>query len=47
MTIAAGAARCGDVESHEWVLRWIDFEDGGSVSVFECLLCGEVDHRGR
>jgi hypothetical protein len=45
MTIAVGDATCAGPERHEWVLRSVDFEDTRSVSVFECLLCGRVDHR--
>jgi hypothetical protein len=45
MTVPVQAASCGDAQSHEWMLRSIDFEDFGSVSVFECLLCGRTDHR--
>jgi hypothetical protein len=45
MTLTVGAATCGTPERHEWVLRSIDFEEIGPVSVFECRLCGGVDHR--
>lgn len=45
MTLLAGTAACGDHDSHEWILRSIDFEDFGSISVYECVLCGSVDHR--
>jgi hypothetical protein len=45
MTIAVGGTTCTEPERHEWVLRSIDFEDLGPVSVYECLRCGRVDHR--
>jgi hypothetical protein len=45
MTLTVGTPTCGDAGSHEWVLRSIDFEDARAISVFECLLCGNVDHR--
>ncbi|MDH2413746.1 hypothetical protein [Nocardioides sp. CER19] len=45
MTATVPAASCGDAHNHEWKLKSIDFEDFGSVSVFECLLCGRADHR--
>ena len=40
-----GPVTCGGPESHEWVVRSIDFEDFGSITVLECLRCGRVDHR--
>jgi len=45
MTVIVGTPVCGDAHSHEWVLRSIDFEDLDAIRVFECLLCGNVDHR--
>lgn len=45
MTIAVGTATCAEPDSHQWILRSVDFEESGSVRVFECLLCGRFDYR--
>ncbi|GAB7006998.1 hypothetical protein JCM18899A_44710 [Nocardioides sp. AN3] len=46
VTLTANIATCDTPDRHEWALRSIEFEDVGSVRVFECQLCGRVDHRG-